>query len=343
MQHLIWNELKSTVVKSKMNNNPSIFEIVINENDHLEFKRLDHLLTHHLKDQSRAYIQGLFKKGMISSPTANKLELKKIPPVGTTIEIRFPELQDSKAKAENIPLEILFEDEHLLVINKQAGIVTHPAPGNYTGTLVNAVLHHCPDLTGIGDEKRPGIVHRLDKGTSGVMVVAKTQRCHEGLVKLFSTHDITRLYEAIGMGIKIPNSGQLKSTIGRDPRNRLKMAIDIRNGKEAITNYKVIKFFNNFTHIELKLETGRTHQIRVHLNSLLNMPILCDPLYGNPIEHRKRIGTKYHHLISSYKYPLLHAKTLSFVHPITKLELEFNQPPPRIFQEILQLGEVLNG
>ena len=175
------------------------------------------------------------------------------------------------------------------------------------------------------------------------MVIAKSQKCHEGLVKLFSTHDITRLYEAIGMGIKIPNSGQLKSTIGRDPKNRLKMAVNVKNGKEAITNYKVLKFFNNFTHLELKLQTGRTHQIRVQLNSLLKMPIMCDPLYGNPIEHRKRVGSDYNNLISQYEFALLHAKTLCFIHPITRKSLEFNQKPPEIFQHVLELGEKLNG
>ena len=222
-------------------------------------------------------------------------------------------------------------------------MVTHPAPGNYTGTLVNAILHHCKDLQGVGDEKRPGIVHRLDKGTSGIMVVAKTQKCHEGLVKLFSTHDIDRIYECLVMGNKMPVAGTLESTIGRHPQNRLKMATDVRGGKHSITHYKVLEYFENMCHMQMKLETGRTHQIRVHLSSLMKRPILCDQTYGNPKEHLQRLGGKFKSVIKDYPHPFLHAKVLGLVHPITEEKLYFEVEPPQIFQDTLNLAKEIAG
>ena len=170
-----------------------LISVTITAEDQESFKRLDQALNHKISSLSRTFLKKLFTNEQISlsaeSPNQKiKLELKKLPPIGTIIEVNIPPPIDSKAKAENIPLEIIYEDEHLLFVNKPAGMVTHPAPGHWSGTLVNAVLHHCPDLSGIGNEKRPGIVHRLDMGTSGIMVVAKTQACHEGLVLLFSSH-----------------------------------------------------------------------------------------------------------------------------------------------------------
>ncbi|EQC51826.1 pseudouridine synthase [Bacteriovorax sp. DB6_IX] len=212
--------------------------LIVKDEDKNQFKRLDQFLAHHLKDHSRSFIKDLFLKGQITSET--KLEIKRLPAVGTEIKIEIPPPRDPDAQAENIPLEIIYEDEHLVFVNKPAGMVTHPAPGNYTGTLVNAILHHCPDLQGVGDQRRPGIVHRLDKGTSGIMVVAKNQKCHDGLVKLFSTHDIDRVYEALVMGTRIEASGRLESTIGRHPQNRLKMAANVKVGKNAITYYKAL-------------------------------------------------------------------------------------------------------
>lgn len=320
---------------------------VTEEDKHL-YKRLDQFLVEKLDDRSRSFIKNIFDKGFVNldelSPIKeDKLELKRLPKVGTILKVEIPAPLPSTAKAENIPLEILFEDKHLVIVNKPAGMVTHPAPGNYSGTLVNAVLHHCKDLQGVGDEKRPGIVHRLDKGTSGIMVIAKTQKCHEGLVKLFSTHDIDRIYECLVMGNKVPVAGTLESTIGRSPQNRLKMATDVRGGKPSITHYKVLEYFENMCHMQMKLETGRTHQIRVHLSSLLRRPILCDHAYGNPKEHLQRLGQDFKDVINDYPYPFLHAKVLGFIHPITEEKLYFEVEAPPVFQNTLKLAQKISG
>jgi 23S rRNA pseudouridine1911/1915/1917 synthase len=313
------------------------FEITAEHLD--QFKRLDAFLANKIPDFSRTLLKKFYEQGKITSSSDEKLILKKMPSLGTVIYFEVPEVEDVDIKPQNIPLEILFEDDHLLVINKQAGLVIHPAPGNWDGTLVNAVLFHCPNLSGIGNEKRPGIVHRLDKGTTGVMVVAKSQKCHEGLVELFSKHDIDRYYEAIIIGKRAEPEKTLKSTIGRSPNNRLKMAINVNNGKEAITHMKVLKYYNHFSHVELKLETGRTHQIRVHLNQMLNSPILNDHLYGRLKEEKIHHTKSMKNLLKEYEYPFLHAKTLGFVHPITKEKLLFKTPPPKIFQDILNALE----
>lgn len=311
------------------------FQISVTASDREDFKRLDLFLVNKLPQFSRSTIKRLFEDEDISSESC-KLELKKMPPVGTLIEVDVPPPVPTDLVPENIPLEILFEDQHLLIINKPAGLVVHPAPGHYTGTLVNAVLYHCPDLKGIGSEKRPGIVHRLDMGTSGVMVVAKDQVTHEGLVQLFSTHDIERKYEALIVGKPAQLSGKLESTIGRHPTNRLKMAANVKNGKKAITHYKVMKDLNVVTHIELKLETGRTHQIRVHMAQLLHTPVLCDPLYGSGDAHLRKLPESLRQKLESYPYQLLHAKELGFIHPVTKEKLHFSAPAPAIFLEAIQ-------
>lgn len=310
------------------------FTIKISLADREEFKRLDVYLTTKLPQFSRSTIKRLFEDEEITSDI--KLSLNKMPPVDTVIEIEIPPPVPTDLIAENIPLEILFEDKHLIIINKPAGLVVHPAPGHYTGTLVNAILYHCPDLKGIGAEKRPGIVHRLDKGTSGVMVVAKDQATHEGLVSLFSVHDIERRYEALVTGLPNVLSGTITTTIGRHPTNRQKMAINVRNGKKAVTHYKVLRKFENMTHMELKLETGRTHQIRVHLSQVLHQSILCDPVYGNSETHLKRLPESIRQRLTDYPYQLLHAKELGFIHPITKEKLHFTAPAPEIFQAAIQ-------
>lgn len=315
----------------------------ISESDHDNFKRLDQFLNEKMKDQSRSFIKALFEKGLVSfygeGNEGRKLELKKMPPVGSSIQIIIPPPRPADAAPENIPLEILYEDEHLVFINKPQGMVVHPAPGNYTGTLVNAILYHCKDIKGVGDQKRPGIVHRLDKGTSGVMVVAKDQKTHEGLVNLFSTHDIERRYECLVMGTKMLASGKLESTIGRHPHNRLKMAANVRGGKNAITFWKVLAHYDKMTHMEMTLETGRTHQIRVHLTDLLKHPILCDPLYGHPAEHLQRLGPDFKALLKDVEHPFLHAKVLGLVHPITGEKLRFEAKPPAIFTEVIEMAK----
>jgi 23S rRNA pseudouridine1911/1915/1917 synthase len=310
--------------------------LVISE-EHLLLKRLDIILTQEIDGLSRSLIKKFFKEGYIQSQDPSiKLELKKVPPVGTVILLNIPDTQETELTPQNIPLEILYEDEYLIIINKKAGIVVHPAPGNLDGTLVNAILYHCPNLSGVGNERRPGIVHRLDKGTSGVMVIAKEQKCHEGLVNLFSSHDIDRYYEAIVLGGRIPSEATIESTIGRNPNNRLKMMADVKNGKQAVTHMKVIEFFKHFSHVELKLETGRTHQIRVHLSQKLNAPIINDELYGRHKEENYHMPSSIKAIIKDYQHPFLHAKHLGFIHPIKKEKLEFTTPPPAIFQEVIK-------
>ncbi|MBD66470.1 MAG: RNA pseudouridine synthase [Halobacteriovoraceae bacterium] len=315
-----------------MTQEPLVF--IIHSDDLEKHKRLDTYLGEKIPHLSRSLIKKLFENGEFESK--QKLSLKKMPSVGTRIIFHDSGPKDTEILAEDIPLDILFEDEYLLIINKPAGMVVHPAPGNYTGTLVNAVLHHCPDLKGIGDEKRPGIVHRLDKGTTGIMMVAKEQQTHAALVKLLSKHDIIRKYEALIVGARIPSETFLDAPIGRSPHNRLKMATDVKNAKVAKTHFKALEFFERLTHCELKLETGRTHQIRVHLSSLLNAPILNDHLYGRTKEEQLLLSNQIKGLIKDYEYPFLHAKVLGFIHPITKKELFFEKEPPELFQKVLE-------
>jgi 23S rRNA pseudouridine1911/1915/1917 synthase len=306
--------------------------VTVTDGDREEFKRLDQFLAARLPF-SRSTIKRLFEDEQISSD--RPLELKKIPPAGTIIEIEVPPPIPSDLVPENIPLEILFEDPHLIIINKPAGLVVHPAPGHYTGTLVNAVLFHCPDLKGIGSEKRPGIVHRLDMGTSGVMVIAKDQATHEGLVGLFSAHDIERKYEALVLGHPKDHTGTVHTTLGRHPSNRLKMAANVKNGKKAVTHFKTLQRLNGASLVELKLETGRTHQIRVHMSQILGTPVLCDPLYA-PDSHLKRLPALVRTTLKDCDHQLLHAKELGFVHPITKVPLHFCAPPPQDFQAAIR-------
>ena len=320
-------------------NEDELLEFTISAEHLKNFQRLDIFLAKHVDNLSRNFIKSLYQKGMITlseeSPYQGKLELKKMPPQGSIVVLEVPPPAPSDAIAEDIPLDILFEDEHLIIVNKAAGMVVHPAPGHQSGTLVNAILHHCTDLTGVGDQKRPGIVHRLDKGTSGVMVVAKTQKCHEGLVLLFSEHNIVREYQAIVMKTRMNASGEVESHIGRHPNNRLKMASDVRGGRWSKTYYKVLETFAHCTLVSCTLETGRTHQIRVHMSQDLKAPLLMDPLYGNPKEHTKRIPSEASRVFKDYPHPFLHAKKLGFTHPITKEELLFETELPEIFNEAL--------
>lgn len=307
---------------------------VITKEDNAKYKRLDIYLSDQIDDLSRNSIKKLFEKGQVSS--TENLELKRMPKAGTTVLVTIPEPTETNILAQNIPLEVLYEDEYLIVINKAAGMVVHPAPGNYDSTLVNALLFHCKDLKGVGHERRPGIVHRLDKGTSGIMVVAKEAKTHAGLVELFQEHNINRQYEALVLGNKMKDQ-KICSTIGRNPNNRLKMQADVPNGKKAITHLKVSGYYHRTSHLELTLETGRTHQIRVHLSQLLGSPIINDPLYGQPKREQTALTNEIRKLLKDYQHPMLHAKILGFVHPKTKKELFFEQDPPQIFQNLLAL------
>lgn len=339
------NELDDTSSADIAENEESI-QLTITPEDRETYKRFDQYLASKVDGYSRTFLKNLFEKEQIvvaeESTLTPNLELKKMPPAGTIIQVLVPPLLPSTAQPENIPLEILYEDEHLVFVNKPAGLVTHPAPGNYTGTLVNAILYHCKDIQGVGDQKRPGIVHRLDKGTSGVMVIAKTQACHEGLVLLFSSHDIERRYEALVMRHRCQSYGTIESKIGRDANNRLKMKANSTRGKKAITHYRVLDIFEKHMHMEFKLETGRTHQIRVHTSEILKMPIIGDSVYGSVNEQMMKLGPDYKELINGYPYPFLHAKVLGLVHPITKQKLHFEVPPPELFQKVLAYSKEKN-
>jgi 23S rRNA pseudouridine1911/1915/1917 synthase len=300
-----------------------------------EFKRLDLLLVSKLPDLSRSLIKKLFDKGNITGESG-KVELKKAPKIGQIISVKLPPPTPTDNIAQNIPLEILYEDEYIIIINKQAGLVIHPAPGNPDGTLVNAILYHCPDLKGIGNEQRPGIVHRLDKGTTGVMVVAKEQKAHEELVKMFAAHNLKRKYEAIVMGTKMPMSGKLEGPIGRHSNHRLKMSTHCKTGKDALTYYRVVNQQDCLTHMEFTLETGRTHQIRVHASELLNAALLNDTLYASKKEQLQRVSRHLIPILNDYEHPMLHAKLLEFNHPITGELLSFSCKRPEPFATILK-------
>ena len=307
-------------------------ELEITQGDCKKFRRLDLFLVEKINSLSRSSLKKLYLKKLIVSVPDIPLELNKMPPSGTLIYVFQPMPHDLEIVPENIPLDIVYEDEHLLFIDKPAGMVVHPAPGNLTGTLLNGVLHHCPGIKGVGAPARPGIVHRIDKGTTGILVVAKEQKCYEKLVFLFSKHQIDRVYQALVYGSNIPSRGKLKCTIGRNPFNRLKMKANVIHGKEAITHYSVQEYFDKVTHLELVLETGRTHQIRVQLCSLLQTPILGDTLYG-----RKRLSFSpmLNSLLKSYSHPLLHARRLGFVHPMTGKKIGFDAAPHSVFSQVL--------
>jgi 23S rRNA pseudouridine1911/1915/1917 synthase len=257
---------------------------------------------------------------------------------GQQVTLALPPPVDATPVAQAMPLSILYEDAHLIVVDKPAGLVVHPAPGNPDRTLVNALLAHCgATLLGIGGERRPGIVHRLDKDTSGVLVAAKTEAAHHGLAEQFAAHTIERAYLAVVWGTPKPAAGSIEGAIGRNPRNRKRMAVVSRNGKAARTHYRTIRFFGAATLIECRLETGRTHQIRVHLASH-GHPLVGDALYGRPPRHLK---TTLPADVLGFSRQALHAGRLGFRHPITQEALLFEASPPPDFSFLLQSLETI--
>lgn len=249
---------------------------------------------------------------------------------GDTVDIDFPEPVPDRAEPENIPLDIVYEDDYLLIVNKPKGMVVHPAAGNPTGTLVNALLYHCgTSLSGINGVIRPGIVHRIDKDTSGLLAVAKTDAAHVSLAEQISSHSFGRRYEAVINGHLRDESGTVDAPIGRHPVDRKKMAI-VKGGKPAVTHYSVVSHLEKADHIALQLETGRTHQIRVHMASL-GHPLLGDTVYGGG---KSRFEVTHASLLSGQ---CLHAKTISFVHPITGELMKFDSALPEYFTECLRL------
>lgn len=254
---------------------------------------------------------------------------------GPPLEIVVPAPRAAEPEPEATPLEILFEDEHLVVLVKPAGMVVHPAPGHEGGTLVNALLAHCgPSLSGIGGVRRPGIVHRLDREVSGVLVVAKHDRAHLGLSAQFTLHRIERIYEALVWGVPSPVEGRIDRPIGRDPRNRLKMAVTA-SGKRAVTRYRLLEAAGTrAARLELALETGRTHQIRVHLASI-GHPVIGDRLYGPRLP--AGLSPTVRARIAALDRIALHARVLGFTHPITGVPLRFEAPAPALFAELMEL------
>lgn len=290
-------------------------------------RRLDQWLVSKLPELTRSRIQALARAGHLTDEDGRTItKLSAAPQPGLTLLLTLPPAEPVDIIPEDIPLEILFEDEEMIALNKPAGLVVHPACGHSHGTLVNALLYHCPNLKGIGGEKRPGIVHRLDMDTSGVMVVAKTERAHHALVETFAAHRLVKEYLAIVHGVP-QAEGTLDNLIGRSPYHRQKMAVVQRNGRQAITHWKREATLDcGLSRVCCRIETGRTHQIRVHLASL-GTPIVSDTLYGKPaLDHR---------LPMPPKRQLLHAYHLQLPHPITGEVLDFTAPPPEDFAPYL--------
>lgn len=314
--------------------------------------RLDRFLARELQNISRSRLKALIQDSGVTLKRAGREKTlynpsETIKP-GDELVLHLPkETGNTNAPAgENIPLSILYEDEHLIAIDKPAGLVVHPAPGHAGGTLVNALLHHDPAIAGVGDKNRPGIVHRLDKDTSGVMVAARTGAAYKGLVRQFSDHSIERRYSAIVKGLPSPPAGEINAPIGRDPRNRKRMAVT-EAGKPAITRYRSIRGFLHrgrpvFALLECHLLTGRTHQVRVHL-AHINAPVLGDPLYGRAFRAPKGLPADVTKTVQNLKRQALHATLLSLNHPISGKDLTFESELSgelRCFLETLEAGLV---
>lgn len=286
-----------------------------------EGDRLDVYLSNQLGDMSRSYVQKIIKdqKVKINSKVEKSKYLVK---ESDEIEVEIPAPKVLEVIPQDIPIDIVYEDKDFLIVNKKQGMVVHPAPGNYENTLVNAVLYHCKDkLSSINGIIRPGIVHRIDKDTSGLLMIAKNNNSHNFLAEQLKDHSITREYEFICHGVVKEDKITVDKPIGRNPKDRLKMAV-VKDGKRAVTHFEVIERFENFTHVRATLETGRTHQIRVH-SLYINHPLLGDPLYGPKNSKFKLNGQT------------LHARKLGFIHPTTKEYVEFNSDLPDYFQDII--------
>ena len=285
--------------------------------------RLDVFLTEYFKDLTRSRIQKLIADGEVTvNQSAAKANAKL--KIGDVVEVNIPKPKETQLQAEEIPLDIVYEDKHMLVVNKPQGMVVHPAAGNYCGTLVNALMAHCGDnLSGINGEIRPGILHRIDKDTSGLLLVAKDDKAHLGLSEQIKAHSLTREYICLVHGRIKEDSGTIDAPIGRDPKDRKKMTITHKNSKNAVTHFFVLERFEKYTLVKCRLETGRTHQIRVHM-SKNGHPIVGDPVYGRKKEEFKLKGQ------------LLHAWKVGFIHPITGEYMEFEREVPEYFECVLE-------
>lgn len=290
--------------------------------------RLDRALADALPTLSRERIKALISTGHVTGPDGQVRDPKKKAPGGALFRIDVPEPDAAHNEPQDIALDIAYEDEHLIVIDKQAGLVVHPAAGNLDGTLVNALLHHCHgSLSGIGGVARPGIVHRIDKDTSGLMVAAKTDRAHVGLARQFKAHSIDRRYRAIVSGRPGTGGGTVDAPLARSPQNRKKMAV-VAGGKRAVTHWTLVQPLHEAALLECRLETGRTHQVRVHMASI-GHPLIGDPAYGRTKkEHREVLETM------GFQRQALHAAHLGFIHPLNGHDLAFESPIPADMQEL---------
>ncbi|GAA0743688.1 RluA family pseudouridine synthase [Clostridium oceanicum] len=287
-----------------------------------ENKRLDVYLCGVYEDKSRSYIQSIIKKGNVLVNEKIRKSNYKLKEKDKVVAF-FPPPESLNIKSEDIPIDIVYEDKDVIIVNKPQGMVVHPAPGLYSGTLVNALLNHCKDLSGINGIQRPGIVHRIDKDTSGILVVAKNDKAHNSLAKQFKDHSITRTYIALVEGIIKDDKGTIDTQIGRHPVNRIKMAV-VREGRRAVTHFEVLERFKKNTLIKCNLETGRTHQIRVHMAHKFH-PLVGDPVYGYKKQRFNLNGQ------------MLHAKELGFIHPTTGDYVEFNSNIPPYFTNIINI------
>jgi 23S rRNA pseudouridine1911/1915/1917 synthase len=304
-------------------------------------ERLDKFLTNALPDLSRSRVQALIEQGCVVTNGQTLTDVsQKIKP-GQDFTLTVPDIVASHIEAQDIPLSIVYEDEHLLVIDKPAGLTVHPAPGNHDNTLVNALLNHCGDtLSGIGGVARPGIVHRIDKDTSGLLVVAKHDIAHAHLSKQLSERTLKRVYNAVVWGVPKLKMGTIVGHIGRSPTNRQKMAIVATGGKEAQTHYKTLENFSIASFVECRLETGRTHQIRVHLTHI-GHPLVGDPAYGQPTKTRlnagqyKKLSEELRTTLLAFNRQALHARELTLIHPVSNKEMRFESNLPPDMQALL--------
>lgn len=296
-------------------------QIIVDESDNGE--RIDKYLSEEFEGYSRSFVQKLIKDGYV---TVNEKPVKSNFRVthSDVLNIQLPELTEPQIVPENIPLDIIYEDDDVIIVNKPKGMVVHPAAGHYSGTLVNALMYHCHDnLSGINGVLRPGIVHRIDMNTTGLLVACKNDFAHNSLAEQLAVHSITRKYNAICYNAFNEASGTVDAPIGRHRVDRKKMAVDRENGRRAVTHYRVLDNFKKFAHIECELETGRTHQIRVHMSSI-GHPLLGDDIYCNAKSPYNLQGQT------------LHARVLGFVHPRTGKYMEFEAALPEYFQKILK-------
>lgn len=343
-----------------INIEPTTYNISAQEED--KGIRLDKFLASALENISRSRLKQLISENQVfvcSSSSSNSYVTINDPSYRVKPEDRFrldiPDLTEPEPEAQNIPLEIVYEDEHLVVVNKAAGMVVHPAPGNPDGTLVNALLYHCRDsLSGINGVKRPGIVHRIDKNTSGLMLAAKTDFTHKRLARQFAKHSLERAYKAVVWGAPNPASGEIYTKIGRDNRNRLKMAVipfESSKGKEAVTHYQLLQRLEpprqpfqkgkamkrippSISIVECRLETGRTHQVRVHM-AHMGHPLVGDPVYGKNNPPIKNFSDAAKEDILSFQRQALHAYLIGFKHPVTKEHLTFEADLPNDMKRLI--------